>query len=87
MLFVFHAACVSYSPDEAASSIYFATYAEKPERCHGCRASVDRSSEPIFPVADVVATVRYCRDVLGFEKDWVWGEPPDFGGVRWGKVV
>ena len=45
-----------------------------------------RSSEPIFPVADVVATVRYYRDVLGFEKDWVWGEPPDFGGVRWGKV-
>ena len=39
-----------------------------------------------FSVADVVATVRYYRDVLGFEKDWVWGEPPDFGGVRWGKV-
>jgi GNAT superfamily N-acetyltransferase len=45
-----------------------------------------RNSEPIFPVADVVAAVRYYRDVLGFEKDWVWGEPPDFGGVRWGKV-
>jgi GNAT superfamily N-acetyltransferase len=45
-----------------------------------------RSSEPIFPVADVVATVRYYRDVLGFQEEWVWGEPPDFGGVRWGKV-
>ena len=45
-----------------------------------------RSSEPIFPVADVVATVRYYRDVLGFAEEWVWGEPPDFGGVRWGKV-
>ena len=45
-----------------------------------------RGSEPIFPVADVVATVRYYREVLGFREGWVWGEPPDFGGVRWGKV-
>jgi ribosomal protein S18 acetylase RimI-like enzyme len=45
-----------------------------------------RSSEPIFPVADVVATVRYYREVLGFREGWTWGEPPDFGGVRWGKV-
>jgi GNAT superfamily N-acetyltransferase len=45
-----------------------------------------RSSEPIFPVLDVVATVRYYREVLGFAEEWVWGEPPDFGGVRWGKV-
>jgi GNAT superfamily N-acetyltransferase len=45
-----------------------------------------RSSEPIFPVADVVATVRYYREVLGFTEEWVWGVPPDFGGVRWGKV-
>ena len=41
-----------------------------------------RSSEPIFPVTDVVATVRYYREVLGFAEEWVWGEPPDFGGVR-----
>jgi GNAT superfamily N-acetyltransferase len=45
-----------------------------------------RSSEPIFPVADVVATVRYYREVLGFREGWTWGEPPDFGGVRWGRV-
>ena len=45
-----------------------------------------RSSEPIFPVADVVATVGYYRDVLGFREGWTWGEPPDFGGVRWGKI-
>ena len=45
-----------------------------------------RNSEPIFPVADIVATVRYYRDVLGFAEEWVWGEPPDFGGVRWGKI-
>lgn len=45
-----------------------------------------RSSEPIFPVTDVVATTRYYREVLGFEQDWLWGNPPDFGGVRWGKI-
>jgi GNAT superfamily N-acetyltransferase len=45
-----------------------------------------RSSEPIFPVADVVATVRHYREVLGFSEEWLWGDPPDFGGVRWGKV-
>jgi GNAT superfamily N-acetyltransferase len=45
-----------------------------------------RSSEPIFPVADVVATVGYYHDVLGFREGWTWGEPPDFGGVRWGKI-
>jgi GNAT superfamily N-acetyltransferase len=43
-------------------------------------------SEPIFPVADVVATVGYYRAVLGFTDGWLWGDPPDFGGVRWGKV-
>jgi GNAT superfamily N-acetyltransferase len=45
-----------------------------------------RASEPIFQVADVVATVRYYREVLGFSEGWTWGEPPDFGGVRWGKI-
>lgn len=43
------------------------------------------ASEPIFPVADVVETVRYYREVLGFQEGWTWGEPADFGGVRWGK--
>jgi len=44
-----------------------------------------RGSEPIFPVVDVVATVRYYRSVLGFTDEWLWGDPPDFGGVRWGR--
>lgn len=45
-----------------------------------------RSSEPILPVADVIAAVRYYRSVLGFTHEWVRGNPPDSGGVRWGKV-
>jgi GNAT superfamily N-acetyltransferase len=44
------------------------------------------SSEPIFPVTDVVATVSYYRAVLGFAHQWLWGDPPDFGGVRWGRI-
>src|SRR5438270_14013251 len=43
-------------------------------------------SEAILAVADVVATVRYYRDKLGFTGDWLWGEPPTFAGVTWGRV-
>jgi hypothetical protein len=43
-------------------------------------------SQAILAVADVVATVRYYRDKLGFTAEWLWGDPPDFGGVLWGKV-
>ncbi|HEV3081134.1 MAG TPA: GNAT family N-acetyltransferase [Gemmataceae bacterium] len=43
-------------------------------------------SEAILAVADVVATVRYYRDKLGFTGEWLWGEPPTFAGVTWGKV-
>lgn len=44
------------------------------------------SSEPIFAVADVRASVGYYRAVLGFESQWLWGEPPGFGGVRSGRI-
>jgi hypothetical protein len=43
-------------------------------------------SEPILAVADVVAAVRFYRDKLGFTNEWLWGEPPTFGRVSWGKV-
>jgi predicted N-acetyltransferase YhbS/uncharacterized glyoxalase superfamily protein PhnB len=45
-----------------------------------------KSSEPIFAVADVLDTVRFYREVLGFEGQWLWGDPPTFAGLRWGKV-
>jgi len=44
------------------------------------------SSEAILAVADVPATVKFYREVLGFESEWLWGEPPTFGGARWGRV-
>jgi GNAT superfamily N-acetyltransferase/catechol 2,3-dioxygenase-like lactoylglutathione lyase family enzyme len=37
-------------------------------------------------VADVRAAVRFYRDKLGFTGEWLWDEPPTFGGVSWGKV-
>jgi uncharacterized glyoxalase superfamily protein PhnB len=36
---------------------------------------------PVFLVDDVLATVSYYRDVLGFEIDFVYGEPPTYGSV------
>lgn len=44
------------------------------------------SSEPIFSVRDVKATVRFYREVLGFEREWFWGTPTDFGGVQSARV-
>jgi GNAT superfamily N-acetyltransferase/catechol 2,3-dioxygenase-like lactoylglutathione lyase family enzyme len=44
------------------------------------------SSQAILAVADVAATVRFYRDQLGFTGEWLWGDPPTFGGVTWGKV-
>lgn len=43
-------------------------------------------SEAILAVIDVRETIRFYRDVLGFEREWLWGDPPTFGGVRWGKA-
>jgi GNAT superfamily N-acetyltransferase len=43
-------------------------------------------SEAILAVADVAATVRFYRDKLGFTGEWLWDDPPTFGGVSWGKV-
>jgi len=39
--------------------------------------------EPILAVADIVQTVNYWHEVLGFPEKWTWGEPPNYGGVSW----
>jgi ribosomal protein S18 acetylase RimI-like enzyme len=44
------------------------------------------ASEAILAVNDVPATIRFYRDILGFESEWMWGTPPTFGGVRLGKA-
>jgi N-acetylglutamate synthase-like GNAT family acetyltransferase/uncharacterized glyoxalase superfamily protein PhnB len=44
------------------------------------------SSEPIFAVTDIVRSVRFYRDVVGFESEWLWGEPAVHAGVSWGRI-
>ena len=39
--------------------------------------------EPVLAVSDVIQTVDYWHDVLGFTNKWTWGEPPNHGGVTW----
>ena len=40
--------------------------------------------QPTLPVRDVAASVAYYRDVLGFEADFLHGDPPTFGRVMKG---
>ncbi|HXH20401.1 MAG TPA: VOC family protein [Dehalococcoidia bacterium] len=42
---------------------------------------------PVFLVDDVIPTVEYYRDVLGFEADYVYGDPPHYGSVSRGNAV
>ena len=39
-------------------------------------------SVPVFRVEDVMVTAAYYRDVLGFEVDFVYGEPPFYAQVK-----
>ena len=45
------------------------------------------SVAPYFHVDDVVASANYYRDMLGFEYDRFWGEPPAFCMVERNGVV
>jgi catechol 2,3-dioxygenase-like lactoylglutathione lyase family enzyme len=38
--------------------------------------------QPLLPVADVTRAARYFRDVLGFELDFIAGEPPSYARVK-----
>jgi uncharacterized glyoxalase superfamily protein PhnB len=40
--------------------------------------------QPVLPVADVTAAADYFVQVLGFELDFLYGEPPMHGRVRTG---
>lgn len=40
--------------------------------------------QPVLPVADVAASAAYFRDVLGFEVDFLEGEPASHGRVKTG---
>ena len=40
--------------------------------------------QPVLPVADVIRAARYFCDVLGFELDFIAGEPPSYARVKKG---
>ena len=42
---------------------------------------------PVFLVDEIVSTVEYYRDKLGFRVDYVYGEPPHYGSVSRGGAV
>jgi len=39
---------------------------------------------PIFNVKNFPASIDYYVKVIGFKKDWDWGDPPGFGSVSRG---
>lgn len=42
---------------------------------------------PVFLVDDVRAAVEYYVSVLGFKQDFLWSDPPTYGGVSRDKVA
>jgi GNAT superfamily N-acetyltransferase/uncharacterized glyoxalase superfamily protein PhnB len=50
------------------------TYDQKPSLLH---------VEPVLAVKDVVEAITYWHEVLGFPSKWMWGDPPNHGGVSW----
>ncbi|MBS1713090.1 MAG: GNAT family N-acetyltransferase [Armatimonadetes bacterium] len=43
-----------------------------------------KSSSAVLACSDIVATLAFYQDVLGFETVWAWGEPPTFGSASSG---
>lgn len=41
---------------------------------------------PIFYVSDIQRSLHFYTEVLGFEKQWDWGDPVDFACVAFGEV-
>jgi len=39
---------------------------------------------PVICTADVEATVLYFEETLGFEQQWIWGNPPVYAGLKAG---
>jgi N-acetylglutamate synthase-like GNAT family acetyltransferase len=42
--------------------------------------------EPVIAVYNIMETISYWQNTLGFPAKWTWGDPPNHGGVSWQKV-
>jgi uncharacterized glyoxalase superfamily protein PhnB len=42
---------------------------------------------PVIGTADVPKTISYFERTLGFQKQWAWGDPPTYAGVRAGGAL
>ncbi len=40
-----------------------------------------KTTVPILYSSDVVKSLTYYVNILGFENKWEWGMPPNFGGL------
>ena len=40
------------------------------------------SNHPILQVNDIRESIRFYCEVLGFEEDFIYGEPPYYAGIR-----
>lgn len=39
--------------------------------------------EPVLAVSNVMETIAYWQDIIGFPDRWFYGDPPNHGGVSW----
>ncbi|MBZ5595130.1 MAG: VOC family protein [Acidobacteriia bacterium] len=39
---------------------------------------------PVISTSNVIETVRYFEQTLGFEQQWIWGDPPVYAGLKAG---
>jgi GNAT superfamily N-acetyltransferase len=46
-------------------------------------SSVLSHAEPVLAVKDIAETVNYWHEVIGFPEKWIYGDPPNHGGVSW----
>jgi uncharacterized glyoxalase superfamily protein PhnB len=46
-----------------------------------------KTAVPVIASRDVVKTVEYFERLLGFEREWVWDDPPVYAGLRAGSAM
>lgn len=46
-----------------------------------------RTAVPVLASVNVAKSIDYFVQVLGFEQQWLWGDPPVYAGVRSGDAL